>query len=144
MQKPEFTYSGRAGSTVSSSDGMWVASPLPPGLAFRGHPSAAHLAAVPWLQSSLCLAFDTGDGFFLSTFLVTRCRSCHHPPHSPPSLTPPPSPGTRGRSTPNLSRKPSKQRSEISMMLEEHMFSTAALHARTLLGQSTALLFLLL
>lgn len=46
--------SGKAGSTIPSSAGVWVASPLPLGSTVRGHPSAAHLAAMLWLHPSLC------------------------------------------------------------------------------------------
>lgn len=59
MQKQEFPYSSKAGVQFSS-DSPWVASPWGPA-------PAAHLALLPWLPSSLCLAFDTGKGFCLLT-----------------------------------------------------------------------------
>lgn len=90
MQKQECVYSRKAGSTISSSDGTWVASPLPSGLTFRGHPSAAHLAAMPWLHSSLCLPFDTHEGFCLSIFHVTRHRELPSPTSQPSQTDSPP------------------------------------------------------
>lgn len=85
MYKQEFMYSRKAGSTISSSNGTWVASPLPSGSACRGHPSTEHLTAVRWFHSSLCLAFDTYKGFCLSTFHVRRCRGELPSPTSQPS-----------------------------------------------------------
>lgn len=78
--------------------------PPSPGDPFQGSSFAAHLPAVPWLHSSLCLAFDTGEAFAVPPLPHRGTGSCLRPPRGPPSLAPPPALGQASSKPPFLAK----------------------------------------